>query len=419
MRRLNSRLNVLHVALAALLVVLAAGCAQLPGSPNEVSDESVEADETAEVPEVQSDPGLISALGQVVPGEKGTLSFTTSGTIVEMLVAEGDEVEAGDVIARLDSTQLDIAVEKAEAALAVAEAKLARTSAGPNEYRIDEAESNLQAATAGTVVTSGQRDVLTADPNEAEILAAQARVNQAYLELEQQRQHYNWVVGVRDNPDAYTPEQRATLPGAEESARQQVEASERNYELAQARLAEAQAGPNPAYVRAADAEAWASSAEYRAAQSERDRLLAGPSEQSIQLAEAMVAQAEAALQRAEAARDDAVLVVPFGGRVTDVLLKQAQYANAGSPVVMIADFSDMRVETTDLNELDVAQLDVGDEVTVTFDALPGVEVTGTVVSISPRAVEGAGVNFTATISLNSVPDGLRWGMTAVIEKQAN
>lgn len=404
------------ITLAALLLVLVvAGCSQTPGEVDttEGAEPTIEPVDTVG----ETDPGAISALGQVIPAEKGGMSFTISGIIEEILVEEGDVVEAGDEIARLDTTQLDIAVERAEAALAVAEAKLERASAGPAEAQLAEAESNLQAATASTVVTSGQRDVLTTGPSQSELLAAQAAVQQAYNNLEQQRTQYNWVAGVQTNPDAYTEEQRQTLPYAEADARRQLEAREREYELAQTRLADLQSGPDPNTARALDADVWASSAEYRAAESERDRLLAGPSEEAIQLAEAVVMQAQAALDRAEAARQKAILVAPFDGTVTDVLLRQAQVANAGENVVMLADLSDMMVETTDLSEMDVAQLNPGDTVTVTFDALPDEEITGTVVSIAPRAVEGTGVNFTATIALDSVPERLRWGMTAIVEKQ--
>ena len=47
-----------------------------------------------------------------------------------------------------------------------------------------------------------------------------------------------------------------------------------------------------------------------------------------------------------------------------------------------------------------------------FDALPDVKVAGKVARIDPKAKEGAGVNYTAVIQLDQIPDALRWGMTA-------
>jgi hypothetical protein len=54
-------------------------------------------------------------------------------------------------------------------------------------------------------------------------------------------------------------------------------------------------------------------------------------------------------------------------------------------------------------------------VRVTFDALPGQEVSGTVLRIASRAQEGLGVSYQASISLDEVPEGIRWGMTAFVE----
>ena len=58
---------------------------------------------------------------------------------------------------------------------------------------------------------------------------------------------------------------------------------------------------------------------------------------------------------------------------------------------------------------------MGDSVIVTFDALPDVVVRGIVERISPKAAEGAGVNYPITIELSEIPDQLRWGMTAFVD----
>ena len=75
----------------------------------------------------------------------------------------------------------------------------------------------------------------------------------------------------------------------------------------------------------------------------------------------------------------------------------------------------LRVETTDLNEIDVAQLKIGDTAIVTFDALPDVVIDGTVTRIAPKDSEGSGVNYPVVIELAEIPNGLRWGMTAFVD----
>jgi multidrug efflux pump subunit AcrA (membrane-fusion protein) len=79
----------------------------------------------------------------------------------------------------------------------------------------------------------------------------------------------------------------------------------------------------------------------------------------------------------------------------------------------------LRVETTDLNEIDVAGIAEGASVNISFDALPGEEVPGTVTRIAPKASEGSGVNFTVIIEMDEIPEGIRWGMTAFVDIEVN
>jgi HlyD family secretion protein len=81
----------------------------------------------------------------------------------------------------------------------------------------------------------------------------------------------------------------------------------------------------------------------------------------------------------------------------------------------MADLDNLQVETTDLGEIDVAQIVEGDSVVVTFDALPDLVLEGTVTSIAPKAAEGSGVNFPVIIELSEIPPALRWGMTAFVD----
>ena len=81
----------------------------------------------------------------------------------------------------------------------------------------------------------------------------------------------------------------------------------------------------------------------------------------------------------------------------------------------MADLENLRVETTDLNEIDVAQIEIGDKAIVTFDALPDVVVEGEVTRVAQKAAEGSGVNYTVVILLDEIPEKLRWGMTAFVD----
>ena len=88
---------------------------------------------------------------------------------------------------------------------------------------------------------------------------------------------------------------------------------------------------------------------------------------------------------------------------------------AGEQIITLADLSDLRVETTDLSERDISQVQVGDPAVVFIEAL-SMEVSGTVLRISPKAdIIGGDVVYTVVIELDEQPEGLRWGMSVEVE----
>jgi multidrug resistance efflux pump len=96
-------------------------------------------------------------------------------------------------------------------------------------------------------------------------------------------------------------------------------------------------------------------------------------------------------------------------------INPSEFVSPGQPVLLLADLNNLEVETTDLGEIDVAQIKVGDTAIITFDAIPDVQVEGTVKRIAPKAAEGSGVNYTVIVEVNELPDQLRWGMTAFVD----
>jgi multidrug resistance efflux pump len=85
------------------------------------------------------------------------------------------------------------------------------------------------------------------------------------------------------------------------------------------------------------------------------------------------------------------------------------------PVAVLADFSQWQVETDDLTEIEVPDIYLGQKVTVTPDALPDLELSGTVEYISDLFEEKRGdVTYTARILLDESDPRLRWGMTVVV-----
>ncbi len=394
------------VAASAALIMLLSGCGAGAAPPEPAPEAEPEA----------ASPEVVSATGEVLPAEAVTLSFTIGGQVAELLVKEGDTVQAGEVVARLDTTVLDAEIATAQAALDVAEANLQRARAGPHPEEVAEAQANLYVAGANTAVAAAQlEEVQSGNVEQSEVLNAQADLQQMYIEMVARRTEADWTANTEIRPQDYENEELRTLPPLKEDAQQRYEAAMRDYEEAYARLLELQQGPNPGDIRAAQADVSAAGARYQAEQANLELVEAGPREVEIAVAEAAVARARVALERARLNRLEAELAAPFDGTVASVFVRRAQYVNPGEAILEIADLSTLHVETTDLNEIDVAAIAIGDPATVTFDALPGVSVAGTVTHIDPKAEEGAGVNFTVWIELEEVPKAVRWGMTAFVD----
>jgi len=138
----------------------------------------------------------------------------------------------------------------------------------------------------------------------------------------------------------------------------------------------------------------------------------GPDPEEVKLAQVRLENAQAALAAAKAKLQDLELRAPFAGTISDVEVRTGEWVTPGQPIMLLADLTGLQIETTDLNEIDAARVQASDPVTLTFDALPGVEVKGTIESISPKSSEGSGVNYAVVINMDELPSLLRWGMTA-------
>ncbi|BAJ64668.1 HlyD family secretion protein [Anaerolinea thermophila] len=267
----------------------------------------------------------ITASGTVIPAQYQWVGFESGGTLRELLVATGDTVSPGQILARLDETILRAAVTQAKAAL---------------------------------IRARNIRNELEELPKEDSRAAAVAAVASA----------------------------EANLDRLERSGARQIEidAAKAQLESARASLKALEEGASRAQITQADAD---------------------------------VEAAQAALEQAEAALRSATLQAPFGGQVVEIAPKVGDVLAPGQPIILLADLSKMQVETTDLSEVDVAQIAIGDDVLVTFDALEGITVRGKVVKIALKAAPGVNVTYPVTIELENPPQSLRWGMTAFIKIQ--
>jgi len=378
-------------------------------------------------------PDVVSAEGSLQPARSAALAFRLSARVVEVLVAEGESVAPGQVLLRLDSTDLDAAVAQARALLAqaqaavgqaeaaalVAQAQLDQVQAGPRPEEVAVLEAQLKAAQSAVGQSVAQRDQLTQAPNADLVAAAEAQLAQALAHQKEVQIAYDQVL---DNIEF--------LAGpTEERTRFQLEAANEAVAAAQAALDQVRAGASAQAVRAASSAVGVTAYQRDAAAAQLALLQAGASPQQIAAAEAAVGQAQAAVRQAEAAlqvaqagltaaeaqRAQAELAAPFAGTVVQLSLEVGELAVPGAPVVQLADLAAWRMRTTDLAETDVVLVRPGQPAAVTLDALPGQTFAATVAEISALAETNRGsVTYAVTLDLAPVPSGspLRWGMTA-------
>lgn len=376
------RLIIIVVVLAVVAVVVCIGGSQIAkkmvpniGTPTPVSTPAALR-------------AIIKARGQVLPARQEQVSFHISGIVGQVLVAEGDVVEKGQLLAVLDTTNLDATVQNAEDAVALQEATLAKLKVPPAEEDIAAAEAELASAQAALA------DLLALPDEEA--------IELARIALEQARNSLWSAQSQRDAIPAGGP------------LRNQAEAAVANAELAM-RVAEieyqrAQKGADATQLAAARARV----AQARATLA---KLRAGPSAEEIRAAELAVQQVQHQLEQARQALNDVELRAPFSGTLVGFDLHEGDLVSAGMPVATLASLNEFIVETTDLDEWGVARIAVGQPVKLVFTAFDDKTLSGTVTEIAHRPITLAtgDVAYTVTITLDKQDPELRWGMTARVE----
>ena len=124
---------------------------------------------------------------------------------------------------------------------------------------------------------------------------------------------------------------------------------------------------------------------------------------------------ELQLDQAEAELAKAVITASFDGVVADIYIKEGQQLSATSPAIYLIDPSEIKLSGV-IDEMDVSKVKLGQEATITLDALPDKEVKGRVTFVSPASTAQAGVVFyKTTITLENPDEELKDGMSANAE----
>ena len=355
-----------------------------------------------EIPIVITDTDVV-AEGRLVPNDSANLSFKAAGQVTEILITEGDTVEAGQVIARLDnSEQLQSAIANAEAE--VLNAQLARDALFDNA-KVNSAAALQAIADARDAVRDADRYLnnLNAGSRDTDIDLAKADVAILKDQLDEAQEDYK--------PYENKPEddlKRATFLARFAQA-------EQLYKDAVRKLNNLQGEPSKIDLDIAQANQAVAEAQLLLALQNYDEIASGPDPDDLAAVEARIKAAEAGLVSAQATLNNIELVAPFDGKIVDLAITTGEQVAPGVTAAVLADFSQWIVETDDLTEIEVPEISIGQSVTIVPDALPDLELTGMVERISDVFEEKRGdITYTARIKLNEENELLRWGMTVVV-----
>jgi multidrug resistance efflux pump len=351
--------------------------------------------------------GEITASG-FIEAEEVAIAAEVGGRIAEVLVAEGDVVEAGQVLIRLDDRIAQAQVALAQAGVEVAQAQLARARAGARPEEIRRARALLaqaEAARDGAYQAWQDARALLMNPQDlnARIVQAEAHVNAARATLDQavalkdmaEMAYNQYQAAMREwesISEPYRPPLSPEVHGviyAYWKAWAGVNSAGAAYDGAREALDLLyRIRQNPqslrAQVDAAEAQYRAAEAAVAQARAYLDGLEAGATPEEIAALEAQVRQAEAQRESARTVLAKLTLTAPVGGQVVEVVGHAGELAAPGVTLITLADLEQVTL-TIYVPQNRLGQVQVGQSVEVRVDSFPGRVFIGRVATIATEA----------------------------------
>jgi HlyD family secretion protein len=337
----------------------------------------------------------VDATGSVAPETRLGLSFKSAGRVAEIMVEEGDQVKGGEILAKLETADLEQALIQAQASLAISEAQLAQTEEGASAEDLASARAALESALA-------DYEEVKVGPSQEDITVAKADMEKARIALEKAQADYDrisWQAGIGATAQASTLQQASV-----------------DYERARAQYELTVDRPTNSELKQAEAQI----AQARATLADLEEK---PTPEELTIATAQVTQARSTLTQAQLNLDEATLVAPFTATVADVNIEVGQIVNSGTPVIVLTDPTSYYVDLY-IDETEIGQVQVGQPVVITPDAFPNEEIEGEVTAIkSIGTVSGGIVTYEVRVEIVPTEVLIRPDMTVsatvVVEEKEN
>ncbi len=337
----------------------------------------------------------VGATGTVRANQSAMLSFETSGRVQQVKVAVGERVAEGQELATLAPDSLPAQVILAQADLVAAQRALDdllnfEMERAQAQMALAQARDNLESAEyKWRVQQQGYR------ASSDTIKAAEANLVLAEQEVDAAEAAYNRLSGrPEDDPS------RALALSNLVAARKKRDSILRQLNWYKGK-------PTDTDQMLLDAELAIAQAQLADAEREWERLKDGPDPDDVAAARARLAAAQATLESAS-------ITAPFAGTITLVEVKPGDQVAPGTVAFGLADLSQLMVDV-EVSEVDINRVQVGQPVTLAFDAVSGKEYNGVVeqVALTGTVVQGV-VNFKVTVRITDADELVKPGMTAAV-----
>ncbi len=383
------------------------------------------------VPACQSSAnGTTLRFSGVIEGAQAAVVAEMGGRVIELAADEGDAVQAGQVLARLDDAALQVQVKQAQAAVRAAEADLAQVQVGARSEEIAAAQAALTQAQAerdGAVAAYKNTENMLKNPQQllAQIDAARAGAKLAEQSVAAAKSK---LAEARWWRDFYDDDK-----GRHKSLDKQIAIAQSNLDAAQAQLDGANAQVNAllavrrapvmlqAQVNSALSGYSLTVASVSVAGAALAELKAGPMPEEIALAEAQLHQAQAQLKLAQAYQSRAELRAPLTGLVASRSVHVGETVQPGAVLMTVSNLDEVTLVVY-VPQTQLPRVRIGTPAQVFVDAYPGQTFTGRVSFMARQAqfasrdiqeqADRANVVFAVKLRLSNADHRLKAGMNA-------
>lgn len=315
------------------------------------------------------------------------VSARVSGTVVQVLVDDNQQVKAGDILVRLDVKDYEAALAQARAAVEAAKGDLEHATINvpltdeTTQSLVHQAEAALAVAQQGSEVAARDLEARRSDlkAKRAAVAAAAAGVRAVEADFERARldrdrarqllqeqlvaqQNFDHAEAVFKNAQATLDMARQKLAQAREEAMQAEAAGQSQAAV----LAQARQRVNESRAALARTRSQRQEVKLRQAQVEATR--------------GRLAQAMASLQQAELNLAYTVIRAPMNGRVSKKTVEVGQVVQPGQPLLAVVDLNDVWV-VANYKETELTHVRPGQRAAITVDTYPGVVFRARVDSI--------------------------------------